>query len=53
MGDIGWYHVEVLVALVALHHHLGGDTSVVLGNLAKVDHLCHLTLCGDQLLLDG
>jgi hypothetical protein len=32
---------------------MGGDTGVVLGYLVEADHLCHLTLCGDQLLLDG
>ena len=46
-------HMEVLVASIALHHHPGGDTGVVLGYLAKADRLRRLTLCGDQLLLDG
>jgi hypothetical protein len=45
--------VEVLVAPVSLGRHLGGDTSVVLGYLAKANHLCRLSLCGNQLLLGG
>ena len=45
--------MEVLVAPVALGRHLGGDMGIVLGYLVKADHLHLLTLCGDQLLLDG
>jgi hypothetical protein len=45
--------MEVLVAPVALGRHLRGDTGVVLDYLAKADHLLHLALRGDQLLLDG
>jgi hypothetical protein len=45
--------VEVPVAPIALHHHQGGDTGVVLGYLAKMDRLYRLALRGDQLLLDG
>jgi hypothetical protein len=41
------------VVHVALNLHLGGDTGVVLGYLAKVDRLHCLTLRKDQLLLDG
>jgi hypothetical protein len=52
-NDIAWCRVEVLVAPVALGCHPGGDTGVVLGYLVKADHLCHLALRGDQLLLDG
>ena len=46
-------HMEVLVAPVALGHHPGGDTGVVLGYLAKVDRLRRLAPRDDQLLLDG
>ena len=53
MDGVACCRVEVLVAPVALSRHLGGDTGVVLGYLAKVDHLCRLALRGDQLLLDG
>jgi hypothetical protein len=45
--------MEVLVAPVALRRHLGGDTGLVLGYLAKADCLCCLTLHGDELLLEG
>ena len=45
--------VEVLVALVAISRHPGGDTGVVLGYLAKADRLRRLVLRGDQLLQDG
>jgi hypothetical protein len=45
--------VDGLEAAVALHRHLGGDTGVVLGYLAKMDRLYRLALRGDQLLLDG
>jgi hypothetical protein len=44
--------MEVLVAPIALNRHLRGDTDVVLDYLAKADHLRHLTLRGNQLLLD-
>ena len=45
--------MEVLVVPIALDHHLGGDTGIVLGYLVKADRLGCLTLCGNQLLLDG
>jgi hypothetical protein len=45
-------HMEVLVMPVALCRHPRGDMGVVLSYLAKMDCLCHLTLRGDQLLLD-
>ena len=50
---VACYRVEVFVASIALRRHPGGDTGVVLGYLVKADHLHLLTLCGDQLLLDG
>jgi hypothetical protein len=53
MDGVAYYRVEVLVAPVALDHHLGGDTNVVLSYLAKMDHLHRLALRGAQLLLDG
>ena len=51
MDGVAYYHVEVLVATVAVDRHSGGDTGVFLGYLAKADHLHHLALRGDQLLL--
>jgi hypothetical protein len=45
--------LEVLVAPVALNCHSGEDMGVVLSYLVKKDHLYHLALRGDQLLLDG
>jgi hypothetical protein len=53
MDSVACCHVEVLVALVALSHHPGGYTGVILGYLAKADCLHRLALRGDQLLLDG
>ena len=53
MDGIACCHMEVLVAPVALGLHLGGDMGIVLGYLAKMDHLRRLTLHGNQLLLDG
>ena len=53
MDGIAYYCVEVLVAPIALNRHLGEDTGVVLGYLAKVDRLHHLALRGNQLLMDG
>ena len=50
---VTYCRVEVLVAPVALRRHLGGDMGVVLGYLMKVDRLRHLTLRGDQQLLDS
>ena len=52
MDGIACYRMEVLVAPIALCRHLGGDTGVVLGYLAKADRLCRLALRNDQLLLD-
>jgi hypothetical protein len=46
-------HVEVLAAPVALGHHPGGDTGIVLGYLVKADCYRCLALRGNQLLLDG
>ena len=51
MDGVSCCRVEVLVAPVALGHHLGGDTGIVLGYLAKADRLGRLALRGDQLLL--
>ena len=52
MDGVACYLMEVLVAPVALGHHLGGDTCVVLGYLVKADRLHRLVLCDGQLLLD-
>jgi hypothetical protein len=52
-NGVACYCVEVLEVPIALGYHPGGDTSIVLGYLAKADHLRRLALCGDQLLLDG
>jgi hypothetical protein len=51
--DIAYCRVEVLVVPIALGRHLGGDTGIVLGYLAKTDRLCRLALRGDKLLLDS
>ena len=53
MDGVACYSVEVLVALVSLGHHPGGDIGIVLGYLGKAGHLRRLALCVDQLLLDG
>jgi hypothetical protein len=53
VDDIACYRMEVLVAPVSLGRHPGGDTGVVLGYLAKANHLHRLALCGNQLLLGG
>jgi hypothetical protein len=47
-----WHCLLVRSVPVALHRHPRGDMGVVLGYLAKMDRLHHLTLRGDQLLLD-
>ena len=47
MDGVAYCCVEVLVVPIALGHHLGGDTSVVLGYLVKVDCLHRLALRGD------
>jgi hypothetical protein len=53
VDDVAYYRMEVLVVLVSLGSHQGGDTGVVLGYLAKANHLHRLALCGNQLLLGG
>jgi hypothetical protein len=53
VDGVAYYRMEILVAPVALDHHTRGDTNVVLGYLAKMDHLHRFALCGAQLLLDG
>ena len=53
MDGVACLRVDVLVPLVTLRRHLGGDMGIVLGYLAKMDHLRRLTLHGNQLLLDG
>ena len=47
MNSVACYRVEVLVATVPLDRHLGGDTGVVLGYLAKADRLRRLAPRGD------
>ena len=46
MDGVACCRMEVLVAPVAIGHHLGGDTGVVLGYLVKADRLRRLALCG-------